>query len=73
MECAVVGEPHPDSGQQVAAVVVLAEGATASEADLREFARDRLAYFKVPERWRITSESLPRNITGKLIRSGITV
>ncbi|MGA4791454.1 class I adenylate-forming enzyme family protein [Nocardia sp. AB354] len=73
VECAVVGEPHPDLGQQVAAVVVLIEGSTASEADLREFARERLAYFKVPERWRITSDPLPRNITGKLIRSGITV
>ncbi|WP_062999524.1 class I adenylate-forming enzyme family protein [Nocardia mikamii] len=73
VECAVVGEPHPDLGQQVAAVVVLAEGSTASEADLREFARERLAYFKVPERWRITAEPLPRNITGKLIRAGITV
>ncbi|MGW5517060.1 class I adenylate-forming enzyme family protein [Nocardia africana] len=73
VECAVVGEPHPDLGQQVAAVVVLAEGSTASEAELREFARERLAYFKVPERWRITSEPLPRNITGKLIRAGITV
>ncbi|PPJ08058.1 fatty acid--CoA ligase [Nocardia nova] len=73
VECAVVGEPHPDLGQQVAAVVVLTEGSTASEADLREFARERLAYFKVPERWRITSDPLPRNITGKLIRSGITV
>ncbi|NKY44514.1 class I adenylate-forming enzyme family protein [Nocardia cerradoensis] len=73
VECAVVGEPHPDLGQQVAAVVVLAEGSTASEADLRAFARERLAYFKVPERWRITSEPLPRNITGKLIRAGITI
>ncbi|WP_181064048.1 class I adenylate-forming enzyme family protein [Nocardia nova] len=73
VECAVVGEPHPDLGQQVAAVVVLTEASTASEADLREFARERLAYFKVPERWRITSDPLPRNITGKLIRSGITV
>ncbi|WP_181064677.1 class I adenylate-forming enzyme family protein [Nocardia nova] len=73
VECAVVGEPHPDLGQQVAAVVVLTEGSTASEADLREFARERLAYFKVPERWRISSDPLPRNITGKLIRSGITV
>ncbi|MCC3314994.1 class I adenylate-forming enzyme family protein [Nocardia africana] len=73
VECAVVGEPHPDLGQQVAAVVVLAQGSTASEAELREFARERLAYFKVPERWRITSEPLPRNITGKLIRAGITV
>ncbi|PSR68181.1 fatty acid--CoA ligase [Nocardia sp. MDA0666] len=73
VECAVVGEPHPDLGQQVAAVVVLAEGSTASEADLREFARARLAYFKVPERWRITSEPLPRNITGKMIRAEITI
>ncbi|WP_227983399.1 class I adenylate-forming enzyme family protein [Nocardia spumae] len=71
VECAIVGEPHPDLGQRVAAVVVVAAGSTVSEADLREFAGARLSYFKVPESWRITTEPLPRNVTGKLIRARI--
>lgn len=72
-ECAVVGEPHPDLGQQVAAVVVVGPGSTVSAADLRVFAGERLAYFKVPERWHITTEPLPRNVTGKLIRGQIHI
>ena len=71
IECAVVGEPHPDLGQQVAAVVVVPEGSSVSQDDLRAFATDRLSYFKVPERWRITTEPLPRNVTGKLVRGQI--
>ncbi|TNY34908.1 class I adenylate-forming enzyme family protein [Thermomonospora catenispora] len=65
-ECAVVGVPHPDLGEEVAAVVV-ADGPVAA-AELEAFARERLAYFKVPARWRITAEPLPRNATGKVVR-----
>ncbi len=71
MECAVLGMPHPDLGQQVAAVVVVHQGSVLTESDLHTFARDRLAYFKVPEQWRITTAPLPRNVTGKLIRARI--
>ncbi|HEU5031286.1 MAG TPA: class I adenylate-forming enzyme family protein [Spirillospora sp.] len=66
-ECIVLGVPHPDLGQEVLAVVVFG-GAPAAEADLAAFARDRLAYFKVPSRWKITTDPLPRNATGKVIR-----
>jgi acyl-CoA synthetase (AMP-forming)/AMP-acid ligase II len=66
-ECIALGVPHPDLGQEVMAVVVFA-GEPASERELAEFARERLAYFKVPSRWRITTEPLPRNATGKVIR-----
>ncbi|WP_027503631.1 class I adenylate-forming enzyme family protein [Rhodococcus sp. UNC363MFTsu5.1] len=71
VECAVVGAPHPDLGQEVAAVVVLAEGATADEDELRRFAAERLSYFKVPTRWRLTTDPLPRNATGKMARGKI--
>ncbi|GAA0237474.1 acyl-CoA synthetase [Actinomadura nitritigenes] len=66
-ECIVLGVPHPDLGQEVLAVVVFGAG-PATEADLTTFARDRLAYFKVPSRWKITTSPLPRNATGKVIR-----
>ncbi|MFB4300849.1 class I adenylate-forming enzyme family protein [Actinomadura sp. NTSP31] len=66
-ECIVLGVPHPDLGQEVLAVVVFG-AAPAAEADLAAFARDRLAYFKVPSRWKITTAPLPRNATGKVIR-----
>ncbi|WP_280419987.1 class I adenylate-forming enzyme family protein [Nocardia carnea] len=72
-ECAVVGVPHSDLGQEVAAVVVVAPDSTVTEEQLTAFARERLSYFKVPTRWRITTESLPRNATGKLARRAITL
>ncbi|MGI5218483.1 class I adenylate-forming enzyme family protein [Nocardia sp. CA-290969] len=72
-ECAVLGVPHADLGQEVAAVVVVAPGAHLTAEQLTEYARERLSYFKVPARWRITTEPLPRNATGKLARREITL
>jgi acyl-CoA synthetase (AMP-forming)/AMP-acid ligase II len=72
-ECAVVGVPHPDLGQEVAAVIVTRPGASATEDDLRAFATERLSYYKVPTQWRITDHPLPRNATGKMMRRSITV
>ncbi|TDC93350.1 class I adenylate-forming enzyme family protein [Actinomadura sp. 7K507] len=69
-ECAVVGVPHPDLGQEVAAVAVFA-GAAPSAEELAAFAGERLAYFKVPTRWHITTDPLPRNATGKVLRKQI--
>ncbi|MGV9614928.1 class I adenylate-forming enzyme family protein [Nocardia xishanensis] len=70
-ESAVVGVPDADLGQQVAALVVVDEGATVTEADLRAFAGERLAYYKVPALWRLTTAPLTRNATGKVVRAGI--
>ncbi|WP_239089784.1 class I adenylate-forming enzyme family protein [Sphaerimonospora thailandensis] len=70
-ECAVIGTPHPDLGQEVTAVVVVDAGQPVGEDELRAFLAERLAYFKVPSRWRITGEPLPRNATGKVIRREI--
>ncbi|MEU5406045.1 class I adenylate-forming enzyme family protein [Nocardia asteroides] len=71
-ECAVFGVAHPDLGQEVAAVVVAAPGAVDPE-ELRAFVAERLAYFKVPARWRITSDALPRNATGKVTRRDLAL
>lgn len=73
LECVVLGTPHEDLGQEVSAVVVVREGATATERELYDFAAERLSYYKVPTRWRITGELLPRNATGKMMRRSITV
>lgn len=67
-ECVVVGVPHPDLGQEVGALVVTETGEALTEEGLAAFARDRLAYYKVPSRWRVTPEPLPRNATGKVVR-----
>ncbi|WP_280336626.1 class I adenylate-forming enzyme family protein [Nocardia wallacei] len=73
LESAVLGVPHDDLGQEVAAVVVVGDPAAVTPAALRDFAAERLAYFKVPARWTITDKPLPRNATGKVVRREITL
>ncbi|MBF6370250.1 acyl--CoA ligase [Nocardia puris] len=69
-ESAVVGVPDDDLGQAVAALVVVSDETVGAD-ELRDFARERLAYYKVPARWRLTTEPLARNATGKVVRAGI--
>ena len=63
-------KPHAKLGEDVAAAVVLKEGTSASEEDLRKFASSRLAAFKVPRRVVILTE-IPKGATGKLQRIGL--
>jgi acyl-CoA synthetase (AMP-forming)/AMP-acid ligase II len=62
--------PHPKLGEEVAAAVVLKEGQEATEAQIREFAGERLAGFKVPRKVVILDE-IPKGATGKLQRIGL--
>jgi len=62
--------PHPKLGEEVAAAVVLRDGATASERDLRDFAAGRLADFKVP-RTVVLLDEIPKGATGKMQRIGL--
>ncbi len=62
--------PHDKLGEEVAAAVVLREGGSASEADIRGFAAKRLADFKVPRKVVILDE-IPKGATGKLQRIGL--
>jgi acyl-CoA synthetase (AMP-forming)/AMP-acid ligase II len=68
-DVAVVGLPHPATGERACAVVVLETGETQlSLADLAEFCRQRgLANQKIPERIEIV-EALPRNALGKVLK-----
>ncbi|GGK45649.1 class I adenylate-forming enzyme family protein [Nocardia camponoti] len=72
IESAVIGVDHPDLGQEVAAIVVVADEPV-DEAALRDFLADRIAAFKIPSRWRISQESLPRNATGKVTRRSLAL
>ena len=62
--------PHPKLGEEVAAAVVLREGAEATERAIRDFAATRLADFKVPRKVVILPE-IPKGATGKLQRIGL--
>ena len=61
---------HPKLGEDVAAAVVLREGAEVTERDLRDFAGTRLAAFKVP-RMIVFLDEIPKGATGKLQRIGL--
>jgi len=62
--------PHKTLGEEVAAAVVLHDGASADEKDIRVFAGERLASFKVPRKIIILNE-IPKGATGKLQRIGL--
>jgi acyl-CoA synthetase (AMP-forming)/AMP-acid ligase II len=62
--------PHKSLGEDVAAAVVLREGAIADEQAIRAFAAERLAAFKVPRRILVLDE-IPKGATGKLQRIGL--
>jgi fatty-acyl-CoA synthase len=64
-EVAVVGVPHERWGEVPEAFVVLRSDASVSEGELREFAREALAHFKVPHRFTFLEE-LPKTATGKI-------
>ena len=65
LEVSVVGLPHEKWGEVPQAFVVLRPGAQATEAELRQFARDHLAHFKVPQGCTFVSELL-KMATGKI-------
>ena len=62
--------PHDKLGEEVAAAVVLREGAEATSGEIREFAAERLAAFKVP-RTVLLLDEIPKGPTGKLRRIGL--
>jgi steroid-24-oyl-CoA synthetase len=67
-DAAVIGIPHHVLGEEVGAVVHLAPGLSASEAELQRWVGERLAAFKVPVRIWFFEEPLPRNANGKIMK-----
>ncbi len=70
-QAVVFAMPHDKLGEEVAAAVVLADGAAdADERALRDFAAARLADFKVPRKI-VFLDEIPKGPTGKLQRIGL--
>ncbi len=69
-ECAVVGVEDPEWGQRVAAALVLGDSGELALEDLRPWAKERLAIFKVPSLVRCL-EGLPRNAMGKVTKPAV--
>jgi acyl-CoA synthetase (AMP-forming)/AMP-acid ligase II len=70
-EAAVIGVDHEELGQEVKAVVVFEAGQQIGSEELRDWVADTLAYYKVPSRWEVRKEPLPRNATGKVLKSAL--
>jgi len=65
LECAVIGVPSEKWGETPKALIVLRPGTAATEQEVIDFTRERLAHFKCPTSVSFV-ESLPRTATGKL-------
>jgi long-chain acyl-CoA synthetase len=71
-EGAVIGIPHDELGEEVAAVVALKEGAEASTDELQAFVKERVAAYKYPRKlWLV--DDLPKGPTGKILKREIEV
>ena len=66
-EAAVIGVPHAELGEEIAAYVVLKPGTSASEADLAEHVKSQVAPYKYPRHVHLIDE-LPRGATGKILK-----
>jgi long-chain acyl-CoA synthetase len=66
-EVAVVGVPHPHSGEAVKAYVVVADGASVEEDDIVRHCESHLARYKCPQKVMFVDE-LPHSATGKVLR-----
>lgn len=66
-ECAVIGAPHEELGEEVVAVVSTMEDGDVSEGEIISFVKERVAAYKYPRRIHFMSE-LPKNATGKVLK-----
>jgi long-chain acyl-CoA synthetase len=64
----VIGLPHRELGEEVAAVIEPRPGHSVDVADVQAFVAGRLARFKVPSRILLIDEPLPRTATGKVLK-----
>ncbi len=69
-DCAVVGTPDGEWGEQVAAAVVLAPGAAFTASQVRAWVKIFLAGYKAPARIMLVDE-LPRNSMGKVLKTQV--
>ncbi len=67
LEVAIVGVPDEKWGESVKAFIALKEGASATQEEIIEYCRERLAHYKCPKSVDVV-EALPRNPTGKVLK-----
>ena len=70
-EAAVLGVPHDEYGEEVAAAVSRVSGASVEPEALRDYVRERVAAYKYPRTVWILDD-LPKGPTGKILKREIT-
>jgi acyl-CoA synthetase (AMP-forming)/AMP-acid ligase II len=70
-QVAVIGIPHETWGEQVHAIVVLNEGAEATEDEIRDFTKDSIAGYKVPKSVEFRDEPLPLSGAMKVLKKDL--
>jgi long-chain acyl-CoA synthetase len=70
-EAAVLGVPHDEYGEEVAAAVALKDGASVSAQELRDYVKEQVAAYKYPRQVWLVDE-LPKGPTGKILKREIT-
>jgi long-chain acyl-CoA synthetase len=71
-EAAVIGVPHDELGEEVAAVVALKPGSSVAPEQLRTYVKERVAAYKYPRHvWYV--DELPKGSTGKILKRAIEI
>lgn len=70
-EAAVVGVPHPVHGEEIAALITLKPGAQATEDEIREWTKERIAAYKYPRI--VKFGEIPKGPTGKVLKRDIKI
>jgi len=71
LEAAVYGVPHKDLGEEIAAVVVLKEGARIDAKDIQAYVKERVAPYKYPRMIQLVNELLPKSGSGKILKKEV--
>lgn len=71
LEAAVFGMPHEELGEELAAVVVLKEGAQVEPDAIRQYVKDRVAPYKYPRMVIIERDPLPKSGSGKILKKDV--